>query len=58
MNDNKPMVLDVGQCGFDHDNISRMLSEEFSADVKRAAIEYTDRIDSWVSRIALRICSI
>ncbi len=36
MNDNKPMVLDVGQCDFDHDNISRMLSEEFGADVKRA----------------------
>ncbi len=30
-------MLDVGQCDFDHDNISRMLSEEFGADVKRAA---------------------
>ncbi len=37
MNDSKPTVLDVGQCDFDHDNISRMLSEEFGADVKRAA---------------------
>ncbi len=33
---NEPGVLDVGQCDFDHDNISRMLSEEFGADVKRA----------------------
>ena len=37
MNANKPRVLDVGQCDFDHDNISRMLSEEFGAEVKRAA---------------------
>ncbi len=37
MNDNKPTVLDVGQCGFDHENISRMLSAGFSADVKQAA---------------------
>ncbi len=37
MNDNKPRVLDVGQCGFDHENIGRMLSEEFSADVEQAA---------------------
>ncbi len=34
---NELRVLDVGQCDFDHDNISRMLSEEFGADVKRAA---------------------
>ena len=37
MSTNEPRVLDVGQCDFDHDNISRMLSEEFGADVKRAA---------------------
>ena len=37
MNDNKPMVLNVGQCDFDHGNISRMLSEGFSADVQQAA---------------------
>ena len=37
MNDKKPIVLDVGQCSFDHGNISRMLSENFSADVKHAA---------------------
>ncbi len=37
MNDNKPMVLDVAQCGFDHENIGRMLSEEYSADVVQAA---------------------
>ena len=37
MSTNDPRVLDVGQCGFDHDNISRMLSEEFGADVTRAA---------------------
>ena len=34
---NEPRVLDVGQCDFDHDNISRLLSEEFGADVKQAA---------------------
>ena len=34
---NEPRVLDVGQCDFDYDNISRMLSEELGADVKRAA---------------------
>ena len=37
MSTNKPRVLDVGQCDFDHDNINRMLSEEFGADVERAA---------------------
>ena len=37
MSTQEPRVLDVGQCDFDHDNISRMLSEEFGADVKRAA---------------------
>ncbi len=37
MSANKPRVLDVGQCDFDHDNISRMLSEEFGAAVKQAA---------------------
>ena len=36
MSTNKLRVLDVGQCDFDHDNISRMLSEEFGADVKQA----------------------
>ena len=36
MNTNKLRVLDVGQCDFDHNNISRMLSEEFGADVKLA----------------------
>ncbi|MHC4696067.1 MAG: response regulator [Planctomycetota bacterium] len=35
LNGDKPKVLDVGECGFDHGNISRMLSEEFSADVER-----------------------
>ena len=30
-------VLDVGQCDFDHGNISRLISEEFGADVTRAA---------------------
>ncbi len=37
MSSNKPLVLDVGQCDLDHDNMSRMLSEEFRAEVKRAA---------------------
>ena len=37
MGNYEPRVLDVGQCDFDHDNISRMLAEEFGADVKRAA---------------------
>lgn len=37
MNDKKPIVLNVGQCGFDHGNLSRILSEDFSADVKQAA---------------------
>ena len=37
MSTNKLRVLDVGQCDFDHDNISRMLSEEFGADVMQAA---------------------
>ena len=37
MNDNKPTVLNVGQCDFDHENISGMLSEGFSADVEQAA---------------------
>ena len=36
MSGNKPMVLDVGQCGFDHGNISRMLSDGFNANVKQA----------------------
>ncbi len=37
MSANKPRVLDVGQCDFDHENISRMLVEDFGADVKRSA---------------------
>ena len=37
MSTNEPRVLDVGQCDFDHENISRMLSEEFGAGAKRAA---------------------
>ena len=37
MSSNKARVLDVGQCDFDHDNMSRMLSEEFRAEVKQAA---------------------
>ena len=37
MRANKPWVLDVGQCDFDHENIGRMLVEDFGADVKRAA---------------------
>lgn len=36
MSANKPRVLDVGQCDFDHENISRMLSEEFGAHVEQA----------------------
>ncbi|MEK6676516.1 MAG: response regulator [Planctomycetota bacterium] len=36
MNAKKPRVLDVGQCDFDHGNISRMLSTDFGADVVRA----------------------
>jgi len=30
-------ILDVGQCDFDHGNISQLLSEEFDATVDRAA---------------------
>jgi len=30
-------VLDVGQCGFDHGNISRLLTKDFGADVVQAA---------------------
>ena len=37
LNDNNPNVLDIGQCSFDHENISRMLSKEFSAHVVQAA---------------------
>ena len=37
MSTNEPRVLDVGQCDFDHDNISRMLSEEFGVGAMRAA---------------------
>ena len=37
MSTTEPRVLDVGQCDFDHDNISHMLSKEFGADVTRAA---------------------
>lgn len=37
MSAKKPQVLDVGQCDFDHETISRMLSEEFGAGAKRAA---------------------
>lgn len=37
MSIHKRTVLDVGQCDFDHGNISRMLTEEYDADVKRAA---------------------
>lgn len=38
MSANKPRVLDVGQCDFDHGNIERMLSGEFGAEVERAAV--------------------
>lgn len=31
----KPRVLDVGQCDFDHGNISRVLSSRFGAEVER-----------------------
>ncbi|MFH1110708.1 MAG: hypothetical protein V1790_16145 [Planctomycetota bacterium] len=37
MSASKPRVLNVGQCDYDHGNIRRMLSEEFGADVERAA---------------------
>jgi len=30
-------VLDVGQCGFDHGNISRLLTKDFGADVVQAS---------------------
>lgn len=32
----KPRVLDVGQCGFDHGNIARLLETRFGAAVDRA----------------------
>ena len=37
MNRNKPRVLNVGHCDFDHGNIARVLAEEFDAGVERAA---------------------
>ena len=37
MSNYQPLVLDVGQCDFDHANISRMLTNEFHADVRRAS---------------------
>ena len=37
MGTNPPKVLNVGQCDLDHGNISRMLSEDFSAVVDQAA---------------------
>ena len=33
----KPQVLSVGQCGFDHGNIGRVLAEHFGAEVQAAA---------------------
>lgn len=37
MNDRAPVkVLDVGQCGFDHGNISRLLRDRFGAEVDQA----------------------
>ena len=30
-------MLDVGQCGFDHGNISRLLTKDFGADVVQAS---------------------
>ncbi len=33
-----PFVLSVGQCDFDHGNISRLLQREFGAKVERAAL--------------------
>lgn len=38
MNTNRPRVLSVGQCDFDHGNIERLLVEQFGAEVERAAI--------------------
>ncbi len=37
MNEHNLLVLDVGQCDFDHANISRMLSERFGAEVQQVA---------------------
>ncbi len=37
MTTNRPRILDVGQCDYDHGNIHHMLSKEFGADVERAA---------------------
>jgi len=34
----KPCVLSVGQCDSDHENIRRVLSDEFGADVERAGV--------------------
>lgn len=37
MSKKPPRVLDVGQCSFDHANISRLLVDEFDAEVEQAA---------------------
>lgn len=37
MSARRPKVLNVGQCAFDHGNISRVLSEEFNAEVEGVA---------------------
>lgn len=37
MRNRKLRVLNVGQCGFDHGNISRMLAEHFGAEVQAVA---------------------
>ena len=39
MNKNTPRVLDVGQCDFDHGNLSKLLKEEFGCDVQRSSTE-------------------
>ncbi len=36
MEQQKPKILDVGQCDLDHGNISRMLQSSLQADVDRA----------------------
>jgi CheY-like chemotaxis protein len=33
---NKPRVLDVGNCGYDHGQIARMLQKQFGAEVLQA----------------------
>ncbi len=40
-------VLNVGQCGFDHGNIARLLRDHFAADVDRA-----DTLDQAEQRLA------